>query len=53
MHILQTDTYKHLNIKNFGFEDTDFSYKCMNEEKECNFTAFQFETANPILISHC
>lgn len=50
MHILQPDTYKHLNVKNFASQDASLSCKCMNEDKECNFTAFWFETASTILI---
>lgn len=40
MHTFQPDAYKHLNLKNFAFQEAGFSYKYMNEDKECNFMEF-------------
>lgn len=48
---MQPDTYKHLNVKNPAFQEAGFSSKCMNEDKECSFPAFQFEPASPSVTS--
>lgn len=51
MHILQPDTYKHLNVKNFASQDASLSCKRMNEDKECNFTAFGLKLLAPFSFS--